>query len=299
MTPNRIVLCALLLAAAGTPARSAPRTLYEKLAFGRTVILGTCIEQGRFAHVDVNEVLKGDLEFQRIQIAYRLANMGRASLADDKIAWSLGQRSILILVPDETEDGRVREADRFLLDGSDDGKVDVPEEGADALLQAVRRMLEIQRIADQEEQWEAQRELLDEINPHLVEAGFQEVLKFRLGRPGMLSVLDRYLTHPRDSFRLDALRVLAQILEAAARRGQKVDGLETIGGDLLAVLRGDAVAEVRAEAVRTARLTGREDLPEVLREAARSDPAQRVRYEAQVALKDLRSAPSAPPPAEP
>lgn len=292
--PGRMLAAALVCAACGVPAlagtaagRPGGKTLYERLAFGRTVVIATCVEQGRFAKVDVSEVLKGEAPEPQILIAYRLANLGRIDPSEGKIEFLVGARSILILSPDETEDGRVREANRFVLDGGDDGKIDIPDEGADALLQAARRMIDIQRLSDQEEQWQSHRDLLGEVNPLLVQAGFQEILKFRLGRPDMLPVLDRYLTHPRDEFRIGSLRVMAQILAAAERRGEKLDGMELVGGDLLAVLRADAAPDVRAEAVKTAALTRRSDLFEVFREAARSDPSQRVRYEAQVALRDM------------
>ncbi len=289
-TPGIGAAAVLLLSGATLPAVAEPRTLYEKLAFSRTIVIGTCVEQGRFAKIDVAEVLKGDVAPPQILIAYRLANWDRTSPEEEKIEFLVGERSILLIEPDATEDGRVRESGRFVLARGAEGKITVPEEGSQALLAAVRRMIEIQGITDQNAQWDAHRALLEEANPLLVETGIEEVLKFRLGTQAMLPTLDRFLTHPRDGYRMGAVRILVQLLEGARRRGEKIPDLDSIGADLMAVLGGDPVPEIRARAVQALCLTPRSDLADTLRQAARADASQIVRYEAQRALRDLKPA---------
>jgi len=275
-----------LLAGSRAAARGQAPTFYEKLAFGRIVVAGTCLEQGRRALVQVDEVFKGQLPSQRISIAYRGQNWDR-SPGQPKIEFHLGERSILMLEAESTEHGSTPEEARFVLAGGCDGKVDLPAEGSEALLEAARRIVQIQSQSDQNEIWEGQRHLLQEKNPLLVEAGFQEVLKFRLGNPAMVPLLTRYLADPHDSFRLASLRVFAQILERSRQRGDELPGAERLRLDILSVARGDTSAEVRAQAVRTLKVSGRPDLREVMAQMAGSDPSQIVRYEAQLALMEI------------
>ena len=58
--------------------------------------------------------------------------------------------------------------------------------------------------------------------------------------------------------------------------------------EVLARANGDDSAETRAEAVRSLRELHRAELSESLGALARNDPSQVVRYEAQVALLDLK-----------
>jgi hypothetical protein len=274
-------------------AEAKPRTLYEKLAYGRLIIVGTCLQQGWRATIQVDEVLKGDLAAQRIQIAFRLQNFER-SPGDQEIEFLLGERAILVLEPDPVEGGDEKDVAVYLLSRGPEGKIDIPAEGSAALLGAVRRMVRIQSLGDQNEIWEEQRQLLREVNPLLVETGFQEVLKFRLGNEGLLPLLSRYLFHPRDSFRLDSLRVLAQIFDASRRRGERLSESGTLIVEVLTIARGDTSPEVRAQAIRVLSVSGREDLREFMQEVARSDPSQLVRFEAQRSLLELEGQAPAP-----
>jgi len=283
-TASVFLVCLGLFAAAEAQAR----TLYEKLAYGRLIIIGTCLQQGWRAMIQVDEVLKGDLAAQRIQIAFRLQNFER-SPGDPEIGFIVGERAILVLEPDPMEGGDEKDVAVYGLSRGPEGKIDIPAEGAEALLGAVRRMVRIQSLGDQNEVWEEQRQLLREVNPLLVETGFQQVLKFRLGNESLLPLLSRYLSHPRDSFRLDALRVLAQIFDASRRRGERLSESGTLIAEVLVIARGDTSAEVRAQAIRVLSVSGRGDLREFMQEVARSDPSQLVRYEAQRSLLELEA----------
>ena len=177
--------------------------------------------------------------------------------------------------------------DRFQLTGGIRGKIDLPPEGSEALLGAARRLSAIQKLTDQEEVWEAQKALLGETNPWLVRVGFEEVLKFRLGDEALVMPLLAHLDGPRPEFRRLAIQVIGQMFERQRRSGSAIPSSDLLVKETLARARGDEVAEVRAEAVRTLRRLQRPELAETLREIAAKDPSQLVRYEAQVALKEL------------
>jgi hypothetical protein len=290
-SPRLLLLLSLVALLPAVPlAQARPHTLYEKLAYGKTVVLGTCVTEGRFAGIKVDEVLKGELPAPQILIAYRSMNFGRAP-GEKPIEFQVGQRSILVIEPDTTESGKVREENRFVLSGGLDGKVDLPEEGSEVLLQAARKLVQVQSQPDQALVWEAERGLLASENYLLVEAGFDEVLKFELGNEAMLPVLQGYFRNPRESFRVGALKVVGQILKSSVRRQAPLADRGAIVQDLLSVARGDASAEVRAQAVRTLREAPRDDLREFFRQVAEADPSQIVRYEARIALSDLGPGP--------
>ena len=247
------------------------------------VIAGTCLAEGRRAVFQVEEVLKGDVPSSRVVIAYRMQNWER-NPGEPKIEFRIGERCLLVLRPEEPADGRPVDEPYFLLAGGPDGKVEVPAEGSEVLLEASRRMVRIQSLPNQSEVWDEHRKLLVDRNPLLVEAGFQEVIKFRLGTQDMLPVLSAFLQDPRDAFRISSLQVLAQFLESCRRREASPPIASEITREVLSVARGDASPEVRAQAIRTLRAAGRADLREVLQQVADKDPSQLVRYEARRTL---------------
>src|SRR5215475_15838179 len=79
------------------------------------------------------------------------------------------------------------------------------------LVAAAQRLAAIQTIKNQMEVWSAQRDLLREVNPILVTAGFEEILKFHLGDETLVTPLLTHLDGPRPEFRIQACKVLGQM----------------------------------------------------------------------------------------
>jgi len=239
-------------------------------------------------------VLRGDVRPGRIAIAYKLQNWERDP-DEPPIEFRVGERAIMTLVPGEAGDAARDGPETYRLAGGTVGKLELPAEGTGAFLEAVRRIVWIQSLEDQTEVWNEHRRLLAETNPLLVEAGFQEVLKFRLGEEEMIPLLLKYLTNPRDAFRLSSLQVLAQILDDAQRKREVIGDLDLVLRDLYNVASGDAAALIRAQAVRTLKVSGRAEALPLLERLALEDDSQLVRYEAQLALLESRGArPAAP-----
>lgn len=282
------------LTAPVTASHGSEPNLYERIAAGSLVVHGRFVLGGRRASVDVLEVLKGTYAAPRLQVSYRSENINR-SPGSPKISFQNGDDSILVLEPEKDDLDRLKGPDRFMIAGGPLGKIDLSAEGAPALLDAARRIAAIQKLRDQKEIWDAERALIQDSNPHVVSVGFAQVLKFRLGNESLVTPLIAHLGGPRPEFRQAALRVLGQIFEKQRRTGQALPSAEVLAQEALMRATGDESPETRAEAVRALRELRRRDLVDPLRRLAASDPSQIVRYEAELALQDLKD-PATPPP---
>jgi hypothetical protein len=277
---------------AASAAHAETPTLYQRIASGSLVVHGRCFAVGKRASILVLENLKGKYATNTLQVAYRSDNYNRQP-GVEKIVFVLGAESILVLNPELSDDGVPKGPDRFLAGGSR-GKIDLPAEGGPAVLQAAERLTSIMALGDQTSVWTAQRELIRETNPILVGAGFEEILKFRLGDESIAMPLVTHIEGPRPEFQRSALKVLAQMFEKQKRTGQSVASSDLLLQEAITRASGDESPETRVEAVKALRALGRPDLAEIFGRIASSDPSQLVRYEAQIALKELP-----PPPASP
>ena len=293
-----LTACVLLLPGAGGPATPASQaatdepktggpTLYERIASGALVVRARCRLTGKRATVEVLEVLKGSCPLTTIQVAYRSDNLNRAA-GSPKIEFEEGQESILVLERERDDRQQLRAEDRWELVGGWRGKIDMPSEGAPALVQAAQRLAAIQGLKNQLEVWDAQKSLLREPNPILVATGFEEILKFRLGDETLVTSLLTHLDGPRPDFRVQACRVLAQMFGRLRRTGKEIPSADLLTTETLARASGDESPEVRAEAVRALRELRRKELLDPLARIATSDPNQIVRYEAQLGVMELK-----------
>lgn len=262
--------------------------LYERIASGPLVVHGRFVLAGRRASIDVLEVLKGAYAAPRLQVSFRSDNFNRTP-GSPKISFQTGDDSILVLEPEKDDEDRLKAPDRFVLAGGSRGKIDVPAEGGPALLEAARRIAAIQKIRDQADVWEAEKNLIRDSNPYLVSVGFDEILKFRLGDESLVTPLIDHLGGPRPEYRNQALRVLGQIFAKQRRTSRTLPSADLLAQECLARATGDELAETRAEAVRALRELQRPELIDPLKRLASTDPSQIVRYEAECALNELKS----------
>lgn len=274
-------------AAAKTEPKADAASLYERIASGALVVRARCRFPGKRAAIDVLEILKGTCGATSLQVAYRSDNYNRAP-GTPKVEFQEGQESILVLERERDDRNRLRAEDRWELVGGWRGKIDLPPEGGPALVEAAQRLASIQTLKNQMEVWDAQRELLRERNPILVSAGFEEVLKFRLGDETLVTPLLGHLDGPRPEFRVLACRVLGQMFDRSRRTGKEIPSADLLTSETLARASGDESSEVRAEAVRALRELKRKELLDPLARIASNDPSQMVRYEAQLGVLELR-----------
>ena len=282
--------CGLALLAGlglGAPDAAAPQTLYERLAYADLAVHVRTIDGSlRLAECQVLTVLKGSYTGEKLYVAFR-SMADNPTLTRARAVFDDDAESILLLMPSLDAEGGRHGWDRFRLVGGATGKIDLPKEGAPATLDAVRRLAAIQGLADIHQIWAAQRQLIHENNPYLIEAGFAQILKFRLGNPEMVPTLLEYLDSRDDAFRRAALQVQAQIFRKSQRRGEPLGNEDHVVARLLTVTSEDPTPGVRVAAVQALHAYGRPDVVAALEQVAREDPSQDVRYEATVSAYRL------------
>ena len=285
--PLLIVLLGPLLAAAATvPVLAAP-SVYARMAQADLVVHVHIVDGTlRLAECRVVQVLKGKFERPMLYVAFRADNMMRERWRD-RIVFENGTDAILLLTSVVDAENQMKAGDRFRLAGGFLGKIDLPREGAQAYVQAVQRLAGILEMGDIHQKWAAHRRLIQETNPYLVEAGFEQILKFRLGNPAMVGVLLDHLESPHDRFRRAALDVLAQVFSRVERHGAPLGNEDHVVARVLTAAMEDPAPAVRVCAVRALHAYGKPDVLAALQEVARSDPSQDVRYQATVSVYKL------------
>jgi hypothetical protein len=109
-------------------------TFYERIAAGSLVVRSRVLTIGKRATVQVVEVLKGAYKGDTLQVAFRGGEL-QPHPGSPKIDFQDGQDSILVLERERDDRDRLREEDRWELVGGWRGKIDLPAEGAPALVQ--------------------------------------------------------------------------------------------------------------------------------------------------------------------
>jgi hypothetical protein len=285
-------ICGLTLATAlafGSveSAQAATRTMYERLAYAELAVHVRTIDGSlRLAECQVLGVLKGSYRGEKLFVSFR-SIVDNPAGGGPRATFPDGDESILLLMPSVNAEGQPHGFDRFRLVGGIAGKIDLPKEGAPATINAVRRLASIQGLADIHQIWAAQRQLIHENNPYLIEAGFAQILKFRLGNPEMVPTLLEYLDSRDDGFRQAALQVQAQIFRKSQSRGEPLGNEDHVVARLLTVTSEDPTPGVRVAAVQALHAYGRPDIVAALEQVAREDPSQDVRYAATVSAYRL------------
>jgi hypothetical protein len=258
-----------------------------KKTFRATLVVRITVMDGdnRMAKVEVNEVIKGSYAGETLKVVFRAVNLSR-DVWSERIVFPQGARMILFLRP-FIKKGVVNAPDQFELVGGHHGLENVPAEGNDAYLQAIRRFVAIQSIDSQLAIWEETKLLLQEENPYLVQAGLDQVLKFRLADETLVPVLLDRMEDDTVAFRAKAAQALGQVL-ADSRRERKTLMTEDHMRDLLLyrAMNDDSV-EVRVEAIRALEAGRDRELVPTFRRIAREDPSQAVRYQAERTIFEI------------
>lgn len=281
-----VALLSLLASFSSSLTAGEKQNLYERAAQAKLIVLGTIVEDdSKYAVVHIEETLKGKSASDVIQVSFRIENFERKP-GEEKITFKSGERVILFLEPVKKSSGKLKE-NTFALVGRSEGKIASSAESLVALVEAIKRFVRIQSLDSQLQIWEEQKKLLAEKNRFMVEAGFQEVIKFRTVRSDMIPRLLEFVRGEHPSFRSYSLILLKQLFEEEARGREKIEGREEVIRELVQRARGDEDSSVRVEAVRALAEAGTEDQRELLEAISNSDASQEVRYEAQKALYEM------------
>ena len=290
---HRAALAFGALLAVGAPARAAISSmdLWEKSFRSELVVRATVLDgDDRLARMQVDEVLKGTYAGKELKIVFRAANFTRKTW-EAKVVFQTGQHLILFL-DRYRKNGVLQAEDHFELFRGSNGREEVPSEGEDAYLGAIRKFIEIQGMSSQLARWDASRALLSESNPFLVDAGFEQVLKFRLANATLVPVLLGHLDSETVAFRQKAVRCFGQVFESTSREAGDLPTEDHIRDLLLNKAMKDPSADVRIESIKALGAWQDHDLTASFRAIATNDPSQAVRYEAERAIYEMENSPA-------
>lgn len=282
-----------------SPGISAPRaelqplTLYQRAGRAPWIILGEVTDgDDRFSQVKVLEVLKGDYGLPTLRIVHRLENFLRKSW-EEKLDFKTGEAVCLFLKryePDR-EGGKVPEklqaADMFASSFGAQGKFDLPAEGQPAYVEAIREFIRVTGLSDPVEQERSLIAFLESENPHVLQAGLEQILERRLATEEQIPVLLRLADHEREPIRLNALQVLGQIAEDLAVAKKTFPNQADVVNQLKGKVMGGGSDIYRAEAVRVVAALAGESERSFLDRISKEDASQLVRYQASSALMQL------------
>ena len=298
--PRAIVL-ALLLALAGVvvPAPAAApeaeeggdekhasdgRNLFEWTGVAPIVVAGTSLgEDGHHVDFRVSATLRGAIAVgDELRIDVREANRVRDRMLHPKaLRLDEGAEYVLLLE-------RMAPEGKHRLVRGVYGARELPLEGREAYLEALRAFVEIQDVPSEELKWKRLTELLGGTNPLVIGTTLEEFLKFRRGGPDLLLTLLPLLDHPQPPLRGDTAKLIGQIVDRHREQGTTIDD-ESVRAELIARATRDESVPVRVAATEALAAFPPELVDSVLVDIAESDPEQQVRYAAQLVRLERRT----------
>lgn len=254
---------------------------YEWMGVAPIVVVAEVLaDDGKLVQSLAREGIKGGVPAETvILVNLHKANRDR-ELGVPALKLDRGKSYVLLLTRSSKGKGEVHPV--FDLVRGIKGARPLPAEGAPAVVDAARRLGELQERKNDALLWSSLPEFLDETNPVLVEAALDLYVKFRRGDESIVPSLERLLDHPRPDFRDQAALLLGSILARDASRN--LPERSTVVATIAGRARRDDDAGVRRTA--TTALAALEDagIDEILRAIAKDDPDQNVRFEAQKSL---------------
>lgn len=270
-----------------SPASAAePQNLYDWMATAPLVVAGRVVADDlRYVEVEALGVARGDASpGTRFAVDLRTANRDRKPNTD-ALRLERGSAYVFLLTP--AAKSKSASPARFDLVRGIDGARPIPQEGIDAYVGALARFAEIQAKRDDDQVWKALRGLLEDPDPLILQTTLDLFLKYRRGAAADSARVRPLLDHPRDQVRELAARFLGELL-ALPGAGDPVERA-AVFGELAARARRDESVPVRVAATESAAATRAPGVDELLREIARQDPDQTVRYVAERALYERRT----------
>ncbi len=294
MTMRSAIRAAAVLAvayAAGSAAAAAgggdgDLNLYQMMARADLVVR-VRVHEGALRHalVDVEEEILGKAPSRRLRIAFRHFNTARQRRSGP-IVFPDGQEEILFLVPHPSAKRKEKNRDLFELLHGARGRLTLPAEGAGAILEALRRLVDMVNRDPASQIVELKRQIAVP-NGYLRETALDELMRLDAATPELYDRLIPLVTDPAPGIRARSLRMIGRIF-GSSRLDPIGDSPDQAQHALAAVIeraRNDEDADVRIDAVRAM-----SDWPDhgsieaELRAIAAGDPSQEVRFEAERAL---------------
>ena len=265
-------------------------TLYQKTARATLIArVRALTDSTRRPPMEVLEIFKGSYTPGRLTVVPHFEDHAQPTPWLKREVFRRGEESILFLLPYVDEYGRGEGPEIFSLLNADQGKLMIPAEGGDALVSALRTMIEIQAMSPPDRQEQALRALLSDANPHLVEAAIEECLRFRLAEDADIETLLGLLAHRRPGVRAGAAGLLAQVVRDARAAQRELPDRPRLAEKISAAARLDADEAVRAQTVGALEALGDSSALALLEAIAKEDSSQKVRYMAAVAAHGLKS----------
>ncbi len=280
---------ALWAALAAQAHAASERNLYEWMAVAPIVVAGRVVaDDGRHVELLVEEVFRGDAAAGALLLLdQRRANLGRPE-GTPPLRLERGMRYLVLLETDRARDGGTVYA---LVRGTH-GARPLPEEGAAVWVEAASRLAALQERRDEEAVWSAFGEMLSADNPVLLDTALDMLGKFGRAEPGLLPRLRPLFSAPRPGIRGRALGLAGEaVRKSPAAELPDAEGLLV---EIIGRARRDESPEVRGAAVEALGAFPGRRVETVLRQIAREDPEQEVRYRAERALYERREERQAP-----
>ena len=265
---------------AALPAR-AEANLYDWMAVAPTVVAARVkVDDQKYIEVEVTHGFRGELTSgQVVKVDQKKANRER-DMVHPALRMENGRDYLILLrlEPPKKKD----EPPPYEIVRGIEGVREIPPEGGVLWIEAAERFASIQDRKDERVLWRSLVDMLEEPNPILIETSLDMYLKFRRGETAMLPSVRPLLSHPRADLREKALALIAQILTRTGGAPAEEDA--GLLSELIGRARRDDAVPVRVAATRALGTVKQKGTDEVLREIAREDPEQLVRYEAEVIL---------------
>lgn len=277
----RVLLALLCLLVPWDAQAARSFNLYEWAAVAHVIVVGTSLgDNGRYHEITVEQTLRGrdDWAGQRFRINLRDANRDRDR---DQHKYSLkltrGESYLMLLEPREVKKNSALPA--FDLVRGVDGVRELPAEGREALLGAVKQFVEVQDLDDDRLVWHRLGMMLEDTHPILVQTALDQFLKFRRADVEHVESLRPLLDHPSHQLRERTARLIGQILVRAP--DDDIPDADLLRNELVARARRDGNVNVRMAATEALGRFEDDLILEILEEIAERDPDQNVRYTAE------------------
>lgn len=264
--------------------------LIRRLALGPVVVVARVDRVGTRMDLSVEQILRGRNIPRQLTVAFRAANVGRSQGAPPFVAVE-GERAVFVLDAPKDERGDDRSG-TLRPAGGFQGRIPIPAEGADALLDAIRELVMLQDDAGAWASDDRLAEWLAGSNPWLIDAALDFVARLGLAdRDTVPGLLER----ARD-LDPDRRASVAEALGTALARGRVAPrtraGTDAEDDDIaraaretvVRLARTDPDPRVRRVAVRQLGKIATGSEREILAAIARDDASHDVRYEAAAAL---------------
>lgn len=265
----------------------------SRLLAGEQIVVADVLDVNLRCSLRVVETLRGKNIPSNIKIAFRGVNMERragAAAFDPRI----GERAVFVLGPALDSHGEPDGTGLASPRGGFRARIPLPQEGSEALLDAMRGIVQLQDGSDQAAADRSIASWLQGENPWLLDVALDFAARFRLDDEDAVRALLVRTRETSPQRRRRAVEALGQWLAPNGRSAESGAALQELQATALETIvrlaRIDEDVQVRRVAVHQLVSLAPEDVLDLLRAIAKEDPAQEVRYEAAAGVHNLSRA---------